>query len=132
MPSEYCLIWQNRKIPNSINATMLSETLSIPYKFLTKIMTELVDAGFILSIRGREGGYKFLKDTSEIKINDILKLFNDSIVDEECVLGIGFCRGDDDGSKCALHDQWIESKMLLQKMFKESSIEDITKQGTKI
>ncbi len=117
----------------SINATMLSETLSIPYKFLTKIMTELVDAGFILSIRGREGGYKFLKDTSEIKINDILKLFNDSIADEECVLGIGFCRGDDDGgSKCALHDQWIESKILLQKMFKESSIEDITKQGTKI
>jgi len=116
-----------------INATILSETLSIPYKFLTKIMTELVDAGFILSIRGREGGYKFLKDTSEIKINDILILFNDSIVDEECVLGIGFCKGADDcGSKCALHDQWLESKILLQKMFKNTSITDITKQGTKI
>lgn len=79
-----------------INATVLSESLSIPYKFLTKIMTELVDAGFILSIRGREGGYKFLKDASEIKINHILELFNDCIKDEECVLGIGFCKGLDD------------------------------------
>ena len=123
------------KHPNKehINATVLAEALSIPYKFLTKIMTELVNVGFIASIRGREGGYAFLKDPSEIKINDILKVFNDSIIDEECVLGIGFCKGDDNkGKKCALHDQWVDSKKVLQKMFKESSIADITKEGTKI
>ncbi len=116
-----------------INATVLAETLSIPYKFLTKIMTELVNVGFIVSIRGREGGYKFLKKTSEIKINDILEVFSDNIVDEECVLGIGFCKGDDNkGKKCVLHDQWICSKKVLQKMFKESNLEDISGQGSKI
>ena len=122
-----------QKETERINATMLSETLSIPYKFLTKIMTELVNVGFIVSIRGREGGYKFLKETSEIKINDILKVFNDEIKDAECVLGIGFCKGDDNKAhKCALHDQWIGSKKVLQKMFRESSMADIAKQGTKV
>jgi Rrf2 family protein len=116
-----------------LNATVLAEALCIPYKFLTKIMTELVNVGFIVSIRGREGGYRFLQKTSEIKINDILEVFNDAIVDEECILGIGFCKGDDNkGKKCALHDQWISSKKVLQKMFRESSIESIAEQGSKI
>ena len=116
-----------------MNAKVLAEVLTIPYKFLTKIMTELVNVGFIASIRGREGGYVFLKDISEIKINDILEVFNDNIIDEACILGIGFCEGDDNkGKKCALHNQWIDSKKVLQKMFKESSIEDISQQGSKI
>ncbi len=112
-----------------LNATELAKTLYIPYKFLTKIMTELVKSGLVVSIRGRDGGYKFEKKTSEIMVSDILAIFNDSIKNEQCVLGIGFCNG---LCKCALHDQWIEPKHLLQKMFQESSLEDIAGKGCKI
>ena len=112
-----------------MNATELSEALHVPYKFLTKIMTELVKVGLVVSIRGREGGYQFEKKTSEIMVSDILDIFNDSIKDEQCVLGIGFCNG---MCKCALHDQWMEPKYLLQKMFRESSLEDIAGKGCKI
>ena len=112
-----------------MNATQLSETLLIPYKFLTKIMTELVKAGLIVSVRGREGGYAFAKPPSEIIVNEILEIFHDSIEDEQCVLGIGFCNG---MCKCALHDQWMEPKILLQKMFRESTLEKIAGQGCKI
>ena len=112
-----------------LNATQLAKTLYIPYKFLTKIMTELVRSGLVVSIRGRDGGYKFEKKTSEIMVSDILAIFNDSIKDEQCVLGIGFCNG---MCKCALHDQWVEPKHLLQRMFQESSLEDIAGKGCKI
>ncbi|MFK5938421.1 MAG: Rrf2 family transcriptional regulator [Sulfurimonas sp.] len=112
-----------------INATELSKVLDIPYKFLTKIMLNLVKVDFIVSIRGREGGYKLKKEASQIKVNDILELFNDSIQDEQCILGIDFCNG---MCKCALHDQWMEPKLLLQKMFRESSLEDIAGRGCKI
>jgi len=114
---------------SQFNATSLSETLIIPYKFLTKIMTELVKANLIISIRGREGGYTFAKPPSEIIVNEILEIFHDSIKDEQCVLGIGFCNG---LCKCALHDQWMEPKLLLQKMFRESTLEKIAGQGCKI
>ena len=119
----------NHKDESLISAKELSDNLNIPYKFLTKIMTELVRVGFIESIRGREGGYKFLRKASEITVSDILTLFNDSIKDEECILGIGFCNAK---CKCALHDKWIESKLQLQKMFKESTIESIATEGNKI
>ncbi len=111
------------------SATELSNELNIPYKFLTKIMTELVKADFIESIRGREGGFRLKKDASEIKVDDILNIFNDSIKDEECILGIGFCNG---MCKCALHDQWMEPKLLMQRMFRESSLQDIAGKGCKI
>ncbi len=112
-----------------LNATELSETLLIPYKFLTKIMTEVVKSGLVISIRGRDGGYCFAKPPSEIKVNEILTIFNDSIKDEQCVLGIGFCNG---MCKCALHDQWMEPKHLMQKMFQESTLEEIAGRGCKI
>lgn len=111
-----------------LNATQLSEALFIPYKFLTKIMTSLVKSGLITSVRGKEGGYILKKDASEIMVGDILDIFNDSIQDEQCILGIGFCNG---LCKCALHDQWMEPKFLLQKMFRQSSLKDIATQGCK-
>jgi len=111
------------------SATELSDELNIPYKFLTKIMTELVKADFVESVRGREGGFRLKHHASEITVDDILNIFNDSIQDEECILGIGFCNG---MCKCALHDQWMEPKLLMQKMFRESSLEDIAGQGCKI
>ena len=119
----------NKKDLQLISATDLAEALFIPYKFLTKIMTDLVKADLVESIRGREGGYRLKKCASEIMVNDILDFFNDSIKDEQCVLGIGFCNG---MCKCALHDQWMEPKYLLQKMFRESSLEDIAGRGCKI
>jgi len=123
------LAYMADKKDSQLNATQLAEILYIPYKFLTKIMTELVKVDLVESIRGREGGFKLKKKSSEIMVSDILDLFNDSIKDEQCVLGIGFCNG---MCKCALHDQWMEPKLLLQKMFRESSLEDIAGRGCKI
>jgi len=119
----------NHKDSPLISAKELSDKLEIPYKFLTKIMRELVSVGFIESIRGREGGYKFLRKASEITIGDVLALFNDAIKDEACILGIDSCNAK---QKCALHDKWIKSKVQLQKMFKESTIESIAGEGQKI
>jgi len=123
------LAYMADKKDSQLNATQLAEILYIPYKFLTKIMTELVKVDLVESIRGREGGFKLKKESSDIMVSDILDLFNDSIKDEQCVLGIGFCNG---LCKCALHDQWMEPKLLLQKMFRESSLEDIAGRGCKI
>jgi len=123
------LAYMADKKDSQLNATQLAEILYIPYKFLTKIMTDLVKVDLVESIRGREGGYKLKKESSDIMVSDILDLFNDSIKDEQCVLGIGFCNG---MCKCALHDQWMEPKLLLQKMFRESSLEDIAGRGCKI
>ena len=106
------------------NAKIISEKLSIPYKYLTKIMSQLVDANIIKSIRGREGGYLMEKDPSQIKIVDILEAVKVCLHGTDCLLGIGACN---DNKKCALHDKWKEPKKSMLKMFQDTTLADIAK-----
>ncbi len=111
------------------NAKDISDKLSIPYKFLTKVMSDLVKANLILSIRGREGGYKIARESSTIAIIEIIHLFNDFTHREECLLGIGKC---DSLNRCSMHDRWVEPKNLIQKMFEETTLQNLEGGGFKI
>ena len=104
------------------SAKELSEILTIPYKFLTKIMAELVKAELIESIKGREGGYKLSKASSEIRVLDILNIFNECEHDHMCVLGIGVC---DCNNKCALHDQWTVPRDLIKNMYADTTLDKL-------
>ena len=104
------------KLQNSKN---IAEQLEIPYKFLTKIMTELVKLEFVISIRGRDGGFKLAKEASEITILEILNGFNEFAHYHDCILGMGACNPH---NKCSLHDKWIEPKKMIKKMFEETTL----------
>ena len=114
---------------NLCNAKELSHILNIPYKFLTKITTELVKANFILSIRGREGGYKLSRPASEISIMNILNHFNEFNHQKECLLGIGMCDGT---NKCGLHDQWAKPKKMIKTMFENTTLANLEEGNYKI
>lgn len=112
-----------------LSARELAEVLDIPYKFLTKIMTDLVKENFIVSVRGREGGNKLSRDASEITIMQVLNAFNEFNKQEECLLGIGTC---DSNKKCALHDQWLKPKKDIEKMFETTTLKDLDGKNLKI
>lgn len=100
----------------------ISENLSIPYKYLTKIMTMLVNANLIFSIKGRDGGYKLAKACEDIKLIDILEAVKEIVDQKECILGIGLCK---ESKKCAMHDIWKEPKKNIINLFKENSLKDL-------
>jgi uracil-DNA glycosylase family 4 len=49
--------------------------------------------------------------------------------DTKCVLGIGECDGN---NKCALHDQWIEPRDLIRKMYKDTTLDKLEGQDFKM
>lgn len=110
----------NESDGNLLSAKTLSQKLDIPYKFLTKIMTNLVKEEFILSIRGREGGFKLARPANEISIAHVLDVISGSLEDRSCILGIGACG---ERKKCALHDQWGEPKKMIRKMFEGTTLD---------
>ena len=71
---------------NKYNARDISEKLLIPYKYMTKIMSLLVEGGIISSSRGREGGYSIEKELSQITIEHILEAVKESLHQRECLL----------------------------------------------
>ncbi len=105
-----------------LSAKYIAQELSIPYKYLTSIMTQLADAGLINSTRGKFGGYSLNKETSAIKIIDILEAVKESMDGKNCLLGIGLCS---DGEKCAMHDQWVEPKKVLLNMLNSTTLFDL-------
>jgi Rrf2 family protein len=109
------------------NAKQISEQLSIPYKYLTKIMTQLTNANLIKSIRGREGGYVISKAPSSIRLIEILEAVKESINSENCLLSNGLCNNT---HKCALHDIWKKPKKAIDDMFYNTTLADMIRKNT--
>jgi Rrf2 family protein len=99
------------------NAKEIAQTLEIPYKYMTKIMTMLVEAKLITSTRGRDGGYQFAKNPKDIKLQDILEAVNDMPNTEECVLG-GKCKAE--GEECILHERCKAPRKMHHELYEES------------
>jgi len=104
------------------NAKDIAEKLEIPYKYLTRIMTQLVEGGVIISTRGKEGGYSLSKNPKEIRVIDILEAVKECLPQKECILGIGLCN---ESKKCALHDSWSSPKKAMLDMFKNTTMDSL-------
>jgi Rrf2 family protein len=79
----------------------------IPVKFLEQIMIQLKGAGFVISRRGRHGGYSLAKSPREITLGEVIRLIDGSIAPVGCV-------SEGDYISCAL-----EPNCALHKVFGE-------------
>ncbi|WP_455479819.1 iron-responsive transcriptional regulator RirA [Bartonella sp. B23] len=66
------------QIPEIAKAYAISEF------FLFKILQQLVEAGFIKTVRGRNGGVKLAKPAAEISVADVVKVTEDNFYMAEC------------------------------------------------
>ena len=104
----------------------LCETLDIPYKYLSAIITNLSKEGIISSSKGRNGGITFTKELDEITLQDIIDITESSDI-HQCVMGFGKCKED---KKCLLHDTWKEPKESVVNDFLSQTLQDIRVKST--
>lgn len=108
------------------SAKRLAEDLSIPYKYLTHLLTNLAKEGLVKAIHGRNGGFIFAKPLKDICLGHVIQAVEEN--DEGgCILGLGLCSSE---NKCALHDQWLHPKKLIDTMFHTTTLEDVKNQET--
>ncbi len=101
----------NGEKSHSVN--ILHKQLSLPYKYLTKMMTELVKKGLVQASRGRDGGFSLAKDAHEIFLHDILEAVGESLQKKRCILGFEKCNA---LNPCALHNEWVQPKEMIETM----------------
>lgn len=70
---ELSLYWPNQE-PQQVEA--IAGRQKIPLKFLTQILIHLKQAGYVESVRGKNGGYRLRKLPKEIKLGDIVENFD--------------------------------------------------------
>jgi Rrf2 family protein len=83
----------------------LAESASIPANYLAKILLTLRNAGLVVTVRGTGGGYLLSKPATEVKLGEILDLF------EVRRLVAGRCLLDREkecahADACTAHDAW--------------------------
>ncbi|QEE09152.1 iron-responsive transcriptional regulator RirA [Bartonella kosoyi] len=62
----------------------IAKAYAVSELFLFKILQPLVQAGFIQTVRGRNGGVKLAKPATEISVADVLKVTEDNFSLAEC------------------------------------------------
>jgi len=105
-----------------ISAKYLHEKLNIPYKYLTKLMTDLAKYGCLTSIRGREGGFKITKELKEISLSKIIEAVEGMESFNACILGFHECSSE---NPCAMHYVWEKNKAEFIKTLESTSLYDI-------
>lgn len=113
------LTYLHRYHDTSHSVNFLYQELNLPYKYLTKMVTDLVKKGLIYSSRGREGGISLARNADQIRLCDILEAIGEPLEHERCILGFEKC---DASNPCALHDQWVQPKEMIETMLTTTTL----------
>jgi Rrf2 family protein len=81
-----------------------------PKRFLEHILLEIRNAGYIASIRGRNGGYQMIKDPSTIPLSELLRMIDGPIAPLACLSRRAYQRCDDcaDEATCRIRKVFAE------------------------
>jgi Rrf2 family protein len=73
----------------------LSQKENIPQKFLENILLELRNHGLLYSKRGKDGGYKLGKPSSDITFGQIIRILDGPLAPIGCVSHIAYQKCDE-------------------------------------
>lgn len=81
----------------------LAREAEIPANYLSKILLALRNAGVLTTARGTGGGYRLRKAPSDIRLVDVVELFDGARARPACLLGNKECS---DENPCSAHAAW--------------------------
>jgi Rrf2 family protein len=103
----------------SHSVNVIHKELNLPYKYLTKMVTDLVKKGLVNASRGRDGGVSLAKNANDITLRDILEAIGEPLDSKRCILGFETC---DASNHCALHNQWTKPKAIIETMLTTTTL----------
>ena len=93
-----------RRDAGPVLARQIAAAEDIPAAFLSKILLRLRAAGILHSTMGPGGGYALARRPADIRIGEIIDVFDDlSEQSAQCILLPGPCSDQD---SCVLHERW--------------------------
>lgn len=107
------------------SAIEISNELSIPKEFTSKILQTLTSFGIVSSKKGKSGGFCIGKDPKEIRLIDIVEAIDTLNVFHNCVLGFPGCTVDE---PCPVHNEWGKLREETVKMLSEKSLAELQEQ----
>jgi len=101
----------------------LAERAMIPANYLSKILLILRNAGYVEATRGHGGGYRLLQSPDEIRLIDVVELFEGIRSRPGCLLGEKHdCS---EATPCSAHTAWKEVRGAYLNFLESNTVADI-------
>lgn len=116
-----------RKENETVSIASIAESETIPHKYLESILLTMRKSGFLGSKKGKGGGYYLLKNASDIKMTDVMRVLEGPIALLPCVSLNYYEKCDDckDENLCSLNKLMIEVRDSTLKIFRNTTLEDL-------
>ncbi len=101
----------------------IAADLDIPSPFLAKILQTLAGADILESQRGRNGGFRLVRNPDRLPLFDIVEAFDKLGQGRLCVLGQKVCS---DESACPLHHTWKHSLNSFRHRLQTTTLTDLS------
>lgn len=101
----------------------------ISLHYLEHLVTPLIIAGIVRSSRGPAGGVRLVKPPHEIKLSEVIRLVEGSIVPVECVVNPEVCSRSE---LCVTREIWAELERAMSAVLESTTLQDLVeRQETK-
>ncbi|HWQ50366.1 MAG TPA: RrF2 family transcriptional regulator [Terriglobales bacterium] len=112
-----------------VSLTKISERQGISAKYLEAIVAMLNRAGMVESQRGKEGGYRLVREPEEYSVGSIIKLTEGSIAPVSCLEGDG--AGCERAYACLTLPLWVRLESIVDEYLESVSLKDLLERKVK-
>jgi Rrf2 family iron-sulfur cluster assembly transcriptional regulator len=109
---------------DSVPGKELARRAEIPSNYLSKVLWVLGNAGIIQATRGSGGGYRLGRDADEIRLSEVVELFDRQKPERRCFFGGS--RECSDTDHCGAHNDWRKLRESYWEFLKNTTIAQIS------
>jgi Rrf2 family iron-sulfur cluster assembly transcriptional regulator len=107
----------------SMQARELARVTEISPSYLYKILASLRRSGLLAGVRGSRGGYSLARNPEEMRLIDVISLFEDVRPKGACLLSDS--RICDDENPCGAHQHWKLVQQTYHEFLESRTIADL-------
>ncbi len=100
----------------------IAERQEISLHYLEHLITTLVAGGIVRSTRGARGGIWLSKEPGDIRLSEVVRLFEGSTAPVECVDKLDFCTR---SSECITREVWCDLKDAIDGVLESVTLQDL-------
>jgi len=106
--------------PVALKSIAERQQISLPY--LEHLVAPLISGGIVRSVKGPKGGLSLAKTPGEIKLSEIIRIFEGSSAPVECVDNPAMCPRSD---SCVTRDVWGEMKEAMNAVLESTTLQSL-------
>jgi Rrf2 family protein len=100
----------------------IAGAVALPKAFLRKVMSKLVRAGLVESVRGAGGGVRLLREPRNIRVYDIVLAIDGDKRFTRCMLRFDRCNPEE---PCAFHAEWAVQRTMIQERLQTLTLNNV-------